>query len=218
MDTTDRELPLFPLNVVLFPRMIMPLHIFEERYKEMIQACLESDSKFGVVLIKQGQEAGAPAIPYTTGTVARITRTMPLEDGTMNLMAMGERRFHIRNIVREQPFITALVSFPEEPAGDPPPTVEEIQPLRADLEEYLRTLLGLRGGWVREVDCPTDPVELSFHMGSVVRGDNQERQRILEAPTARERIQLLTPLLRQEHQRIRSQLEKRMTPPDAWLN
>ena len=81
-----------------------------------------------------------------------------------------------------------------------------------------RLMLGLRGGWVSEVDGPTDPVELSFYMASVLRGDNQERQRILEAPTARERIQLLTPLLRQEHQRIRSQLEKRMTPSGAWLN
>jgi Lon protease-like protein len=218
MDTIDRKLPLFPLNVVLFPRMMMPLHIFEDRYKAMIQACLDSDSRFGVVLIKQGQEVGAPAIPYTTGTVAMIRRITPLDDGTLNVMAMGERRFHIREIVWEQPYITALVSLPEEPAGDPPPTAEVIEPLRVDLEEYLRTLLGLRGGWVREVDCPTDPVELSFYMASVLRGDNQERQRILEAPTARERIQLLTPLLRQEHQRIRSQLEKHMTPPGAWLN
>ncbi len=218
MNTTDRELPLFPLNVVLFPRMMMPLYIFEERYKAMIQACLDSDSRFGVVLIKQGQEVGAPAIPYTTGTVARIRRITPLDDGTLNVMAMGEQRFYIRKIMWEQPYITALVSLPEEPEGDPPPTAEVIEPLRVDLEEYLRTLLGLRGGWVREVDCPTDPVDLSFYVASVLRGDNQERQRILEAPTARERIQLLMPLLRQEHQRIRSQLEKRMTPPGTWLN
>ena len=218
MNTTDRELPLFPLNVVLFPNMIVPLHIFEERYKEMLQACLDSDSRFGVVLIKQGQEVGGPAIPYATGTVARITRTTPQEDGTINVLAMGERRFHIRHIIREQPYITALVSLPEEPAGDPPPTADEIQPLRSDLEEYLRTLLGLRGGWVREVASPTDPVELSFYIGSVLRGDNQERQRILEAPTARERIRLLTPLLRREHQRIRGQLEERITPKGALLN
>lgn len=218
MDTTDRELPLFPLNIVLFPRMMMPLHVFEDRYKAMVQACLDSDSRFGVVLIKQGQEVGGSATPYRTGTVARISRITPLDDSTMNLMAMGERRFHIREIRQEQPYITALVSLPEEPAGDPPPTAEEIQPIRTDLEEYLRTLLGLRGGWVREVDCPTDPVELSFYMASVLRGDTRERQRILEAPTARERIQLLTPLLRQEHQRVRDQLQKRMTPKGAFLN
>ena len=146
VEQTTRELPLFPLNVVLFPQMALPLLIFEERYKAMIQACLDSDSRFGVVLIKQGQEVGAPAIPYTTGTVARIRSITPLDDGTLNVMVMGERRFHIREIMWEQPYITALVNLPEEPAGDPSPTAEVIEPLRVNLEEYLRTLLGLRGG------------------------------------------------------------------------
>ena len=74
MPLQERWLPLFPLNLVLFPDMTIPLNIFEERYKLMINSCLENDSKFGVVLIKAGQEVGSPAITDSTGTVAYIAR------------------------------------------------------------------------------------------------------------------------------------------------
>ena len=65
-------LPLFPLNTVLFPNMVLPLHVFEERYKLMINTCLAQDKPFGVVLIYSGTEAGGPAVPHSVGTVARI--------------------------------------------------------------------------------------------------------------------------------------------------
>ena len=74
MPPEARWLPLFPLNTVLFPSEALPLQIFEERYKQMMQDCLDSDSKFGVVLIKSGSEVGEPAIPHSMGTVAHIVQ------------------------------------------------------------------------------------------------------------------------------------------------
>ena len=68
MSSEDRSLPLFPLNMVLFPNATLPLQIFEERYKLMMKHCLEGDSKLGVVLIKAGAEVGGPATPHSTGT------------------------------------------------------------------------------------------------------------------------------------------------------
>ena len=218
MEPSEHKLPLFPLNVVLFPTMILPLHIFEERYKEMVRTCLKSDSRFGVVLIKEGEEVGAPATPHNVGTVARITRISPQDDGRMNLLVMGERRFHVMEVTQWQPYMIAQVRFPEEVLGDPPPTAEEVDPVRVALDQYLRTLLGLRGGWVREVPCPTNPVELAFYISAVLRGENEERQRILEAPTAKERLELLLPIIHREHQRNRERLEERVSPKGARLN
>ncbi|HXL19893.1 MAG TPA: LON peptidase substrate-binding domain-containing protein, partial [Streptosporangiaceae bacterium] len=76
-------LPLFPLNVVLFPHMALPLHVFEPRYRKMIGDCLEEGHSFGVVAIREGRETG-PATPYGVGTLAKIVRIDRLDDGRMN--------------------------------------------------------------------------------------------------------------------------------------
>ena len=91
------EPPLFPLNdMVLFPGMKLPPQIFEERCEEMIVRCSEAGSPFGVLLIKEGQEVGEPAEPCTIGTTARISQVQRLEDGRMNILTEGERRFRVK--------------------------------------------------------------------------------------------------------------------------
>jgi uncharacterized protein len=90
------ELPLFPLNTVLFPGMPIQLYIFEQRYKEMIHDCLKSSQPFGVVLIRNGKEANSHlAEPHYVGCSARILDVEPLEEGRMNLVALGQQRFRI---------------------------------------------------------------------------------------------------------------------------
>jgi len=89
------ELPLFPLNTVLFPGGRLPLRIFEQRYMEMAKACLRDGSPFGVCLIREGKEVGTPAIPADVGTLARIgTWDMP-QLGVLHVTALGEQRFRI---------------------------------------------------------------------------------------------------------------------------
>ena len=83
------------MNTVLFPSMVLPLHIFEERYKLMINNCLAQDKPFGVVLIYSGSEVGDSAIPHPVGTVARIANWEWLPDGRMNILTAGARRFRI---------------------------------------------------------------------------------------------------------------------------
>ena len=113
------ELPLFPLNnVVLFPGMKLPLHIFEERYKEMIGRCSETDSPFGVLLIKEGQEVGETAEPFTVGATARIAEVQRLDDGRMNILTQGEQRFRVVEIIQEIPYLVGLVQLLEEETGD----------------------------------------------------------------------------------------------------
>src|SRR5437773_5641479 len=106
-----RHLPLFPLNTVLFPGMGLPLHVFEERYRQMIGECLEADRCFGVCLIRYGSEVGGPAEPYLVGTQAEILAVRRLPDGRMNLVAAGRRRFRVVEITRWQPYILGEVAY-----------------------------------------------------------------------------------------------------------
>ena len=114
-DATQRELPLFPLNVVLYPGMQLPLRVFEDRYKLMMKKCLEGDKAFGVVLIKSGREVGGSSVPYEVGTVAKILDIVPQGGGRMNLSAIGEDVFRILKIQQVTPYMVADVEVLARP-------------------------------------------------------------------------------------------------------
>src|SRR5918911_4180247 len=103
------NVPVFPLNTVLFPSLPLPLHIFEERYKLMIGTCAVTDREFGVCLIKEGVEVGGPAEPYEVGTVARIAEVERMPDGRMNLMTFGTERFRIAELTQHEPYLIGRV-------------------------------------------------------------------------------------------------------------
>src|SRR5262245_65842288 len=111
------KLPLFPLNTVLFPDMPLMLQIFEERYRLMIERCLEQSGPFGVVRIRQGPEVGGEATPHTVGTTATITDNVRLDDGRYYLTAVGQRRFRIQYIAQRQPYMLASVVYLPEDVG-----------------------------------------------------------------------------------------------------
>lgn len=108
------ELPLFPLNTVLFPGMPLELHIFEERYKLMIGQCIDQNKPFGVALIRTGRvEHGILPDPYRVGCAAHISRVQPLWQGRMNILAIGRERFRIISLDRTRPYLVGMVeSFP----------------------------------------------------------------------------------------------------------
>lgn len=89
------DVPLFPLDTVLFPESRLPLRIFEQRYMDMAKACLQNDSPFGVCLIASGRETGAPALPHEVGTLARIARWDMPQLGLLQVRCHGEQRFRI---------------------------------------------------------------------------------------------------------------------------
>src|ERR1043166_5567751 len=109
------SLPLFPLKLVLFPQLMLQLHIFEDRYKAMISHCIERNQPFGVALIRQGEEVGPPAVPYEVGCVARILAVKHLEDGRMHLLIAGESRFRILEYSEaDLPYLTGMVETLED--------------------------------------------------------------------------------------------------------
>ncbi len=114
---SEQIIPLFPLGLVLLPQMSLPLHIFEERYKQMIKECLEQSKTFGIVYFigKQFQ---------TKGCTARIVDILKrYDDGRLDIMTRGERRFTIEEVLEEKPYLEARVEFfddhPEENTAGP---------------------------------------------------------------------------------------------------
>ena len=201
------ELPLFPLNVVLFPGMPLPLHIFEERYKTMIGQCLETDGPFGIVLIKEGPEVGGSAEPFSVGTTARILRVERLESGRMNILTQGRRRFSIHQITQREPYLKGRVEFLMEQVGEPSnELVGQAQDLFA---QYLRGLAGLRGGWVSGGAARGDIQTLAYSIAHFLDLPPQLRQQLLEVPSAQDRLVQELPLLHSQEEMVRRELIKR---------
>lgn len=113
MSLKHRELPLFPLNTVLFPEMTLPLRVFEPRYLQLVEDCSKGDSLFGVVCIEHGPEVGGPALPYTIGTTARIIGIERESPELVYIVTVGEERFRIRELLSGKPYMVGRVDpFP----------------------------------------------------------------------------------------------------------
>jgi Lon protease-like protein len=108
-------LPMFPLGTVLFPYAVLPLHVFEERYRALVTDCLETGHEFGVVLIERGSEVGGGDIRFAVGTVARIHEATPFPDGRWVLVTYGTRRVRVVTWLPDDPYPLALVEDLPEP-------------------------------------------------------------------------------------------------------
>lgn len=194
MSVEQRELPLFPLNVVLFPGMVLPLHIFEDRYKLMMGTCMVSDQLFGVSLIREGEEVGAPAVPFELGTIARISRLQRLPDGRMNLLALGEQRFRLLDAPRPTPYLVAQVET------IPLIEAELSDELAAEARDELAQYFALMGREAPSFDEPSEfrAEALSYQVGSVLKIDASARQQLLEMNDPIARLQAGLKLMRQE--------------------
>ena len=201
------SLPLFPLSVVLFPGMTLPLHIFEERYKAMIGDCIDRAQPFGVVLIKEGREAGGPASPFSIGTTARVIQVERLAEGRMNIVTTGERRFETTEISQQRPHLVGQVRYLEEEPGEiPSPVIAEIGEQYAT---FLQNLSALAGGWTGRVEVSEDPVRLSYSIATNLDIPRRLRQELLELPTAGQRLERLLPLIKSGNQTLQEQVVKR---------
>src|ERR1700719_940872 len=114
-----RVIPMFPLGTVLFPHVLLPLHVFEPRYRVMTQRVLAGDGEFGVVLIERGSEVGGGDTRFDVGTVARIVRAQELPDGGYALATVGIRRIRIARWLPDDPYPLAEVVDLAEPESEP---------------------------------------------------------------------------------------------------
>ena len=177
------RIPLFPLNTVLFPEMVLPLHIFEERYKVMVRECIEGSQAFGVALIRSGKEVGVLAHPFAVGTTARIKEVQHLDDGRLNVVTVGEERFRVQTIHHDKPYLVGEVeTAPIERGSD-----EELEALEelsdrvtALFAEYYRLQVYLQGRWERTLALPSDPERLAYVVAAGMEVEPLVKQELLE--------------------------------------
>lgn len=179
-----RELPIFPLpDVVLFPGRPLPLHIFEFRYRIMMNTILESDRRFGIVM--WDPQTGRPA---TVGCCAEVRRYERLPDDRMLIDSLGQQRFRILDYVREKPYRVGLVEWIEDE-----PTSIDLRPLAREVRQLLEDVVRLSAKLTEQPmelppDVPTAALELSYWIASNFRGVAQEQQRLLELQSTYDRL------------------------------
>lgn len=216
MSIKSIEIPLFPLNVVLFPGMVLPLHIFESRYRQMIADCQRQELEFGVVLV-QPESAFLREEPYAVGTMAEIRDLDRMEDGRLNIIAMGTRRFRILSQHRKKPYLSGLVEPYEdisEPFDDLLSTDKQARSLFAD---YIDLLLKAANEKV-QVDLPSEPEDLSYFIAYFLDLEREQQQRFLELTSTLQRLKEEISILRREVPFLRQILSKQVPKNRSMLN
>jgi ATP-dependent Lon protease len=171
-----RELPLFPLpEVVLFPGRPLPLHIFEFRYRIMMNTILENDRRFGVLMV---DPTNGEVSKY--GCCAEIIHFQRLPDDRMKMLSLGQQRFKVLEYIREKPYRVGLVQWVE----DEPPT-KDLRPIATEVSDLLRDVVRLSAKLTEQKievpeDLPSLPTELSYWVASNLYGVAAEQQTLLE--------------------------------------
>jgi Lon protease-like protein len=204
------RLRLFPLNTVLFPGAVLNLHVFEERYRRMIAECLDANEAFGVVLIRNGQEAGDPEVtPHEIGTTAVIAEVTPLPAGRYHISTTGGRRFRIERIVSRDPYLTADVEYLDDGGDDADARASDLtHRVLREFREYVRLLVAFSGS-TGDFEVPHDPVDASYAVGDALQVADALKQRLLELRTAEARLAAELGFLRRLLPQLRSLLERR---------
>jgi ATP-dependent Lon protease len=180
-----RELPLFPLpEVVLFPTRPLPLHIFEYRYRIMMNTILESDRRFGVLMVDP-----VKGTISNVGCCAEIIHYQRLPDDRMKMLTLGQQRFRVLEYTREKPYRVGLVEWLE----DYPPT-KDLRPLADEVEQLLQDVVRLSAKLTEQnIELPEDlpdlPVELSYWVASNLYGVALEQQTLLEMQDTANRLE-----------------------------
>ncbi len=180
-----RELPLFPLpELVLFPGRRLPLHIFELRYRMLMNTILQGDRRFGILMIDPTSGEIAKV-----GCCAEIIHYQRMPDGRLKVMTLGQQRFRVLDYVRETPYRVGLVEWIEDE-----PVEENLVPLAAEVDRLLRDVVRLSAKLTsQDIDFPENipdlPLELSYWVASTLYGVSLEQQALLEMQNTSSRLE-----------------------------
>jgi uncharacterized protein len=204
-------LPLFPLgHTVLFPGVVLPLHVFEERYRELVGSLADqpegSARRFGVVAIRQGWEVGADAAEalHEVGCAAELRRVSRYPDGRYDILTVGADKFRLHDLDRtSQPFLVGSVEWlpPDPPPGPDDAALAGI--VSTLFGEYVLAAAGLQAQPAEAPELPTDPGELSYLVAAGAVLTLEDRQALLELGTARARLKAELRLLKRETTMVR---------------
>jgi ATP-dependent Lon protease len=182
-------IPLFPLpNVVLFPGMILPLHIFEPRYRAMIKDAMAHDAQFGLVLCHDYDPTTMNGIPFHVGTVAEIIECDIMADGRMNILTMGTQRFHVTRFDADsKPYLQGEVEWIDD-VKDGYVTKKLIGETTTLFNEAIRMTQKLRRIDPQAIQLPDDPTDISFCIAENLKGSLVLKQELLEMDSTKERL------------------------------
>ena len=195
------RLPLFPLGTVLLPGLVLPLHVFEDRYRRLVTDLLSlpaDERRFGVVAIRSGHEVGDDGVRalHEVGCVALVGAVEPHDDGRYDLMTTGTARFRLRSVDDSLPYLTGdvdlLPDLPGERAEVPAAAVP------AAFATYTTALADAGGDRIEVPELPEDPLVLSYLVAATLALDLDERQALLAEPDGASRLRTELRLLRRE--------------------
>jgi uncharacterized protein len=203
-----RTLPLFPLSTVLYPGLLLPLHIFEERYRQLVHDLMAEPEPrcFGVIAIREGRETGVDGVSdlYEIGCTATVRQVIERQDGRFYLVTVGTQRFRVAEFDHADPYLRARVDMLPEATGDRAAAERAAQDVQNGFRVYLDAL-GARGATkVRTPDLPDEPVQLSYLVAASVIAELSDKQALLAQPDALRRLTTERALLSRENAMLRS--------------
>jgi Lon protease-like protein len=204
----SESLPLFPLGTVLYPGVLLPLHIFEERYRQLVRDLLDGPEprRFGVVAIRKGRETGADGVEelYEIGCTATLRQVRKHADGRFELVAVGTQRFRLAGLDDSQPYPHGEVDLLGEDTGEEAAAGLAAQAVQREFRAYLDALGRQAGIQASSPDLPDDPVALSYLVAASMMISLGDRQVLLAEPDALGRLTTERAFLSRETAMLRS--------------
>jgi len=204
----SETLPLFPLGTVLFPGLLLPLHIFEERYRQLIRDLMAGAEprRFGVIAIRQGRETGVDGIQalHEIGCTATLRQVRELEDGRYDIVTVGTSRFRLAGLDDAKPYLRGQVDLLAEETGEAAAAAQVARAVRDAFRAYLSALAARGVTQISAPELPDDPVTLSYLVGASMIIDLSDRQALLAEPDALGRLAAERTLLSRELTMLRT--------------
>jgi Lon protease-like protein len=194
------RLPIFPLpNVLLLPNMVVPLHIFEDRYKRMVNDCLQGDRLLGLFLLQPGWDAeGATPTPYDVGGMGRITRAARYPNGTMDILLSGLARVHVLRYVQQKPYLIAEIEMWPDETDDSEGLEALTRRMVGLFERFVIAKAGEGHELLRTLKLLASPIDLLHLVLTNMPLDLHQKQEILNLRPLDERITMMITFLNRE--------------------
>jgi uncharacterized protein len=203
-----QTLPLFPLGTVLYPGLLLPLHIFEERYRQLVRDLLERPEprRFGVITIREGRETGVDGVPalHEVGCTATVRRVLKRDDGRFDLVTIGAERFRLTGLDHSRPYLQGEVDLLPEETGDEATVALAAETVQRAFRTYMDALTARGVTQVSIPELPTEPIALSYLVAASVIADLPDRQALLAQPDALHRLTAERALLSRETAMLRT--------------
>jgi uncharacterized protein len=203
----SETMPLFPLGTVLYPGLVLPLHIFEDRYRQLVRDLLDGPEPqhFGVIAIRKGRETGVDGVSalYEIGCTAMLRQIVQHDDGRFDLVTVGAQRFRLVALDHSRPYLRGEVEPLAEETGDEAAAAQVAGAVRRTFRDYLDALAARGAARIDVPDLPDEPVLLSYLVAASMIVDLSDRQVLLAEPDALRRLTAERVLLARETRMLR---------------